>query len=257
MTQPNPTRDAALLAMAKWVSTIADNIRNPISGIGAALNILEQELTIQKTAASTTSPLIDDALLRIRGRLTSLGEYVSELIDFAKPAVIYLESVQLAPLFQRLKLSANTALPTVHIEIAVDPDAGTIDADNERLRVMLKGLLRNATEAALNSPTKKAPKVIISAVRDTQAGNTGVRLEIADNGPGFSELAESQAFEPFFSTKEAGTGLGLATASKVAIAHGGLIKISRSTKLGGALVSLFLPDRESNLKSNELRLAIG
>jgi signal transduction histidine kinase len=172
-------------------------------------------------------------------RLSSLGEYISELVDFAKPAVIHPEPLPVASLFQNLRLAALQALPGVTIDLQVMPDAATIVADPYRLNIILKGLLRNAVESALNT---RSPQVQLRACRTEREGQPGITLHVADNGRGFSPAAYDHAFEPFYSTKEAGTGLGLAVALKVVNAHGGTITLGSSPQLGGALVSLFLPD---------------
>jgi len=238
MTQSTPTQDAALVTMAKWVSTIADNIRNPISGISAALSILEHQLQTSSTSQDRTAPLVDDALIRIRGRLTSLSEYVSELIDFAKPAVIHLQPTDLATVIIAAESQTKAALPGIHTDIVLTERAVTLKADQERLRIVLAGIIRNAGEAAMTTSCANKPMVMISLIRSRER----VTIAVADNGPGFTDQAIKHACEPFFSTKEAGTGLGLAVAAKVARAHGGEITIGRSESLGGAKVSLHLPD---------------
>ncbi|MBM4252897.1 MAG: HAMP domain-containing histidine kinase [Deltaproteobacteria bacterium] len=237
MTQPTPTQNAALITMARWVSTIADNIRNPISGISAALSILETQLQTAQSHAARNQPLVDDALIRIRGRLTSLSAYVSELIDFAKPAVIDLQPTDLLAVLSAAMRDMTAGLPGIETHTVAPANAVLLEVDHERLRIVLAGILRNAAEAAMGNPGADHPRVKVAIHRTPQK----VTIEVSDNGPGFTELAMKHACEPFFSTKEAGTGLGLALAAKVARAHGGQITIERSA-LGGAKVSMHLPD---------------
>ena len=238
MTQSTTTQDAALMTMARWVSTIADNIRNPISGISAALSILEHQLRSSDTDLDSTTPLVDDALARIRLRLTSLSEYVSELIDFAKPAVIQPSPTDLNSLVNATKNQTLRDLPGVQVATKFSCRTSTVKADHDRLRIVLSGIMRNAAEAALTTTSQNKPQVSI-AVDCTHEGFT---ITVSDNGPGFSKDAMHHACEPFYSTKEAGTGLGLAIAAKVVRAHGGEITIGKSTSLGGAKVSLYLPE---------------
>jgi len=238
-------REAALSTMAAWVAAIADNVRNPINGIAAALDILEGELLVQKPRDQSADPLVEDALRRIRLRLTSLGEYVAELVDFAKPATVHPEPLSLAPLVDAARATATAALPAVAVETHIDPSilsAGTaspIEADPQRLKVVLDAVLRNGMEAAL--ATSPVPRVRLTVERASAGGVPGIAFAVADNGPGFTEATRQRLCEPFHSTKEAGTGLGLAISRKVMEAHGGALAVTRSPTLGGALVTLFLP----------------
>ena len=226
MTQQKAAQDAALVTMAKWVSTIADNIRNPISGISAALSILEQELGTQAETYQAESTLVDDALERIRRRLTSLGDYVSELIDFARPAEVFPQAIDLSIIVGSIRDCMSHTLTTVKVEVDIPTEAAAVRADHDKLRVVLAGLIRNAAEAALTVPSHQQPRVAIYGQRGSAGVPNGTIIAIGDNGPGFSDLASIHAFEPFFSTKE----------------HGGTMTIGTCPRLGGALVTLFLPD---------------
>ena len=110
-------------------------------------------------------------------------------------------------------------------------------ADSKLLARIVGVLIENAMHAI---PVERAPVVVISAV-PVAAPRAGVVLAVDDNGPGFAAAAEGRALEPFFTTKEAGTGLGLALVRKYAEAHGGGVAIARSPVLGGARVEVFLP----------------
>lgn len=225
--------------MAAWVAAIADNVRNPVNGIGAALDLLERELLVHRLEGQCDELLVADSLRRIRGRLLLLGEYVSELVDFAKPAVVHPEPVQLARCLDEVRTAVSLALPAVTVEIQVDPTT-TVQADPRRLQAALKAVLKNAMEAALAA--SRGPRVLVSAARTAVGNRAGTALAVADNGSGFPEAAHQRLFEPFYSTKEAGTGLGLAIARKVLAAHGGTLTVATSPALGGALVTLFIPD---------------
>src|SRR5262245_48627112 len=81
---------AAIQTMAAWIAAIADNVKNPIAGIGAALTIAEQQLDRRRTEGQWDPATVDRSLALIRTRLSSLSEYVTELVDFAKPTALAL-----------------------------------------------------------------------------------------------------------------------------------------------------------------------
>jgi two-component system sensor histidine kinase PilS (NtrC family) len=107
-----------------------------------------------------------------------------------------------------------------------------VNADAGQLRQVVWNLLRNASEAAPDLPIR------VSVSRDQQRA----RLVIADEGPGISDEHLSRIFEPFFSTKEGGTGLGLPTVHRIVEEHHGRIELSRNPS-GGTSAVLTLPLR--------------
>ena len=77
---------ASQRTMATWVAAIADNVKNPVAGIGAALAIAEAQLAHRLAGESWDAATVDHSFHLIRTRLASLTEYLSELTDYAKPA---------------------------------------------------------------------------------------------------------------------------------------------------------------------------
>jgi len=217
--------------MAGWVAAIADNVQNPIAGIGAALDVLERHLP----AAALDDPVAREALAKIRTRLGTLSAYVTELASFADPAAPTAMRFELqSALIAAIGAAREHAQRGAHITFDVEPGLGAVHADGPALQTMVKALLINALEAV--APDRE-PVVRLAVSHDGQ----GLAVVIEDNGPGFAPEALDRAFEAFFTTKEAGTGLGLAVVKKHATAAGGTVELSRSPALGGALVILRLP----------------
>ncbi|HET6437658.1 MAG TPA: ATP-binding protein, partial [Anaeromyxobacter sp.] len=106
-----------------------------------------------------------------------------------------------------------------------------VRGDREQLRRALVNLTRNAVEAA-----PAASEVVVAAFGEGK----GATLEVRDRGPGLSKEARSHLFQPFFTTKEKGTGLGLALAKKVADAHGGTLTLVEREG-GGTVARLSIP----------------
>lgn len=222
-------RAAALTAMAGWVAAIADRFTNPIAGMMAALAVIEQHAVMD--------PIAKDSTQRLRARLLVLGDFVQELVDFAKPAILQPRRLELLSLFPLLERDFRDHTPGhCEFEMSVDYDAEFVWADPDKLSFVLRALLENAVEAM---PPPSIPRVRLTA--SAAATPDWIEIAVEDAGPGFMQELQLIATEAFVTTKDAGTGLGLAIAKKYVEAHGGSLSLGRSADMGGACVRLLLP----------------
>ncbi len=213
----------ALASMAHWVAAIADNVKNPIAGIGAVLDVVE--------ANANDPAVVEASIAQVRRRLADLNDYVTELADFARPAAIHPSVVSVLGLVEEALRGA--ALPSSCV-VTVDVSAALlVIADRAKMALAIRAIVRNAYEAV---DVATIPRLGISA----RAAATSVEIVIEDNGPGFPPSVALRAEEPFYSTKEAGTGLGLALVRKYVDAHRGFLAFERSAALGGSRVILRL-----------------
>jgi nitrogen fixation/metabolism regulation signal transduction histidine kinase len=223
--------------MATWVAAIADNVMNPVAGIGAALAIAEQQLAARRAGEAWDADQVDRSLQMIRARLGSLTEYVAELADFAKPAALSPATLDLAEELAAVLIAVGAPERyLVDIETRIAAGANRLVADQSKLRLVLKALILNAVQAVAGIAT---PRVLVAAEPGALPGC--VLLSVEDNGKGLDPEAQTRVPEPFFSTKEAGTGLGLSIARKYVEAHGGKLAIDRSPALHGCRVTLSFP----------------
>jgi C4-dicarboxylate-specific signal transduction histidine kinase len=118
----------------------------------------------------------------------------------------------------------------------VDPDAGQAWGDSVQLLQVLLNLTINAFEAMTAMPSN-ARQLVIHAGRN---GNGDILVILRDSGPGFPGGMVEQLFEPFFSTKAEGTGMGLAIARSIIEAHGGTLS-AENCDGGGACFTVCLP----------------
>ena len=242
MNKPTDHREQVLATMSTWVASIADHINNPIAGISTAVAMLEREMAEYRASGSFHQDLVDDSLSRIRYRLHTLGDYVAELTEVSRPAQMMPLSVRVADAFNLTGMLRREGAG-ISIECLIETNAQVVTADPTRLKATLKALVLNSLEAA-DGIGKPAPRLRLTARREPQEIPPGVILMVEDNGPGFNAHELSRVTEPFFTTKEASSGLGLATAKRFTEAHGGRLNLGTSIDLGGAAVSLFLPDRQ-------------
>ena len=113
---------------------------------------------------------------------------------------------------------------------------GQVDADDVLLRQAFSNLLRNAVEACQGAGV--APDIRVEGAVDTAQGVA--RVTLLDNGPGVPADLRDKIFQPFFTTKKTGTGLGLALVQKIIVTHNGRVLATRSPA-GGACFQVTLP----------------
>jgi signal transduction histidine kinase len=195
---------------------IAHEVRNPLGAIDLFAGLLSEELAGKPEAAF---------VVRIRSELAALSKVVEEFLDYARARPPVREEVDLAGLVAEVGEIAAPLAAQRNVSLGVVGE-GSARADREQLRRALVNLVRNAIEAA-----PATSEVEISA----RAEDGEAEIEVRDRGPGLTDAAQASLFRPFFTTKEKGTGLGLALAKKVADAHGGALALE--TRAGGGTVA--------------------
>jgi PAS domain S-box-containing protein len=224
-----------LATMGEMATQLAHEIRNPLVAIGATLESLGNEDNLtdgQHEVLATLSREITrmDMILR---------DYLAARHDVALSEVSVGELAQDA---RRLLAGARKAAGK-RITVSVPPELSIV-ADYDAIRHVFFNLLLNALEASPDGG-----EVSCSAT----AGDHDVSIYIDDSGPGLVAGPED-CFQPFFTTKKNGTGLGLAVCQKVARAHGGLVELKNRDD-GGCRATLVLPRRRTAVNSNGMAQA--
>lgn len=165
----------------------------------------------------------------IEDRARHLAGFIDGYAQFAKLPRPRIAPVSWEVLLERLRV-------VVSFQLAGRLPAGVLSCDTAQIEQALINLLKNAAESGA------APETIELAVsRSAQERRQGFSIEVRDRGPGFSQAALEHALVPFYSTKAAGTGLGLTLCREIVEAHGGRLRIANRDG-GGASVALWLPD---------------
>jgi signal transduction histidine kinase len=215
-------RDERLQMM---LAGIAHEVRNPLGGLELYAGLLREALAAQ--------PERLDEVARIEREVGHLKTVVSEFLEFARRPALRMDAVPLRPLFDEVRELAQAAGAA---DVAVEaPDGLAVRADAAQLRRALLNLARNAVAAAGREGT-----VHITAERTPR---DGVRIEIRDDGPGVSPELREKIFTPFFTTREKGTGLGLAFVREIVRDHGGDVIVSDAPG-GGSVFAFELPHAE-------------
>lgn len=204
---------------------IAHEIRNPLGGMELFTGLLAEELAGRPEAAHVD---------RIRSELAALSRVVDEFLDYARARPPLVEPCDLGSLVAEVGDLVQPLAAERGVKLAAS-GRGRCLGDREKLRRALLNLARNAVEA---SPAGQVVELSARA-----GGGAETVLEVLDRGPGLGPEAREKLFRPFFTTKERGTGLGLALAKKVADAHRGTLELL-PREGGGTVARLTLPPGE-------------
>ncbi|MFI5397499.1 MAG: ATP-binding protein [Candidatus Binatia bacterium] len=214
-------------------STIAHEIRNPI----AAAKSLVQQMGEDPTSVEN----VDYAKVALE-ELDRVERRISHLLKYAKEEDYTLANVNLATVVDSALTQMRAKLDASKVSVARNYITGpTVSADGEKLRQVFANILDNAIDAL--EPVAEGRRIelfIENGTRSTAAAHATVRVR--DNGCGIPADKIDRIFNPFFTTKEKGTGLGMAISKKIVEAHEGMIdvvsEVGRGTEF---LVTLPLP----------------
>jgi signal transduction histidine kinase len=211
-----------LRAFREVARRVAHEIKNPLTSMRIALDQLRR-------AGGQPDPRADMARDVLNAETERLERLAREFSDFGRMPEGPRSEVDLAELLQEL---GRTAVPeTVAVRVTTNGAPRVILGHYEPLRRAFSNLLRNASEAMGGRG-----EVDVTLTRDTNA----VRVTVADHGPGIPADVRRRVFEPYFTTKTDGTGLGLALVRQTVDAHGGTITVDE-TAGGGATFTLVFP----------------
>ncbi len=216
-----------LASIGRMAATIAHEIRNPLTSV--KLNI--QKVAEEEGFAETVRAHLG---LSLEG-IDQIERFIKELLNFTRVQELSLERWPVDLIVdESLKVVRETlAQKGIAVERSCAPGLPPVLADADKLRQVVLNILRNAHEAL-------EPGGIIRIACDTvvEGGRTLVRVRIADNGPGLAEKDRPNIFEPFYTTKPSGFGLGLANARKIVEQHQGTIAVAETGDPGCEFVIL-------------------
>ncbi|HKG21195.1 MAG TPA: ATP-binding protein [Blastocatellia bacterium] len=221
-------RNRALSAVGQMTAQIAHEIKNPLGSIRFATELL-------KRSGSNGPSKDDEKILDVIERsVDHLAAIVTELSEFARPKELNISEIDLNQLLDDLipMVADRLSKHNVSIEKTFASEGLPGKFDAIELRKLFLNLIINAIEACEPGGTVK--------VKTSKNGDNSLLVEIADDGSGMDPETLRRLFEPFYTTKSTGTGLGMAIARKIAELHRGDLKI-RSKLSVGTVASVRLP----------------
>ncbi len=204
---------------------IAHEIKNPLTPIQLSAQRLRKKFLV---GADDLDKVLLESTDSIEREVGALKQLVDEFSEFARMPEVAQESVDFRTVVESV-LSLYQGLPGVRWEVELDPAIGHVRIDGQQIRRVLINLIDNAVAALNDSGT-----IRISANPAGRDG--GLRIEVADSGPGIPPADRAKMFVPYFSTKKRGTGLGLAIVHKVVTDHRGTIRIEDNVPSGARFV---------------------
>lgn len=168
----------------------------------------------------------------IRDETESLGQIVTNFLNFAKPAELMLAPIDMATIAERAAEEISAEARARGGSVSVRGEFGHVDGDDVLLRQAFSNLCRNALEACSDAQTP--PEIVLEGVRDHSQGL--LRITVSDNGPGIEPAVAQRMFRPFFTTKARGTGLGLALVQKIIVTHNGRVSAASREQQGARLI---------------------
>jgi two-component system sensor histidine kinase PilS (NtrC family) len=219
-------RSARLADLGRVAAGLAHELRNPLASMSGSLELLRAQAD-----ASEDDRRLMGIVLREASRL---AELVSDFLRFARPPPLRRAPADLAGLLgETLEVFAHDPV-SARVKLVADLSPARADCDADQVRQVVWNLLLNAAHATSGRPQGGTLRVSCA-----QEGER-VRVEVEDDGEGIPAEDLEKIFMPFFTTRERGSGLGLATVHRVVDAHGGTVQVS-SVPGVGARFTVFLP----------------
>ena len=230
-----PTGDQSALAekrdlLARLMARLAHEIRNPLSSLDIHVQLLEEDLNA--LAPQTREPLTARFDI-IHGELHRLESIVESFLRLAGPSTLDLETVEVAKVAKHVcdLLQPEAAAREIEICAQIAPPGPVLRADSVRLTQALLNLVINAMQAV-----NRQGRIEVGAAATEDA----VMVTVRDSGPGIPPEKLVSIFDPYFTTKPEGSGLGLWIAQQIVTAHGGTLK-AQNAPGEGAVFTMTLP----------------
>jgi two-component system, NtrC family, sensor histidine kinase HydH len=233
--QAEARRSERLAALGQLSAGLAHEIRNPLGVIKGSAETLNRKLRAD-------DPLIGELTGFISAEVSRLNALVSRFLDFARPLQLQTHPQDILPILEQALKAVHDRWPEARIEVEREysPNLPKAVVDEELCQQVFTNLILNAYEAM-----PEGGKLKVAASAANADSRRGIEIRISDSGPGVPIELREQVFNPFFTTKKNGVGLGLSLVSKIVDDHQGWLRVENQLN-GGACFRTFLPAEESS-----------
>jgi two-component system sensor histidine kinase PilS (NtrC family) len=200
-------QQAKLAALGRLTANIAHEIRNPLSAISHANQLLQEEDHLSASTARILQIVADN--------IQRIDQIVKDVLELNRRDRTHQEPIELGPFLSdfHTQFCAVEKIPTLHFQLDVPLQKQIINFDQRHLTQVLWNLCKNAWQHSL----KKNASVYLRCV---EVGRNGINIEVIDDGAGIADQDKLKLFEPFFTTTNTGSGLGLYISRELAEANG-------------------------------------
>ncbi len=234
-------RVAYLQRVSAWqeiARRLAHEIKNPLTPILLAMQQLDRKFAELRDQPDRFEPMLAEALEIVSEEVETLRGLVREFSEFARLPKVEPVPCELGRFLSDFVRTNPQLRERATVELACESVMATpVALDPILMRRALVNLVENGIDAAEGASPPRSPAIRIAA----SAGAEGLRVVIEDNGPGLTDADAEHVFDPYFTTKSTGTGLGLPIVKKIVLDHGGRIDVGNRTGEPGLRVVLTLP----------------
>ena len=237
-------------ALGRLASAVAHEVRNPLNFINLSIDHLREHLAPAEASRRET---FESILANVKAEIGRLNRLVGDFLAFGRPMRLDPRECDLGQLAREVAALVDHKARDQGIALAFEAEPGLprLWADPELVKTCLLNLLINATDAMPDGGL-----LTVTVGRDREPGPESLVVTVSDTGRGMSPEEARAAFEPYYSTKEAGLGLGLALTHQIVTDHGGSIGLT--TQAGqGTTARLVLPGRAGAEAREERRALAG
>jgi two-component system sensor histidine kinase HydH len=230
--QEQARRSERLAALGQLSAGLAHEIRNPLGIIKGSAEMLNRKL-------QGSAPLAVELAENISSEVNRLNALVARFLDFARPSPLTRQPVDLRVIVERAADAVRMQYPESPVQIArrYANEPVEVEADEQLSEQVFVNLVMNAFQAMEG---QRDSRLLLSIAPGREDGRQGAVVEVQDTGPGVSAGLRDQIFNPFFTSKKNGVGLGLSIVAKIIDDHGGTIQLKNPAD-GGACFRVFLP----------------
>jgi PAS domain S-box-containing protein len=225
-----------MATLGRVASGIAHEVRSPLSALNVLLSGLKRAVEVADGMAPETRGAILRSVEKLHGASGKIEGVIRRALDFSRPLAVPMAPLSINEAIRESLTIAESLLARSGIEVVTSlrEDLPPCRGDKRLLEQVLLNLLTNAAQAMEGRDGKRR-------IRVTSAMENGeIAVAVADTGPGIPEEFREKVFEPFFTTRGSGTGIGLSISRKIVSEHGGTLRAGASEQ-GGALFTILLP----------------
>jgi len=243
-TQNELVRKERLATLGQLTATVSHELRNPLGAMRPSLYI------IKKNTDSNDEKTLN-ALERLERNILRCDHIIDELLDFTRITTLEVQEIAIDDWLRSL-LSEQVIAPGIALKQEFRLDGIKVPMDSHRMRRALVNLIDNGCQSMMDESSKRVSVDNAELSVFTRETNDSVEIGIRDTGIGIADEVLPHIFEPLYSTKGFGVGLGMPTVKQIIEQHGGKISVQTKTNCGTTVV-LSLPKAGPDLTPHGAR----